>query len=268
MSKRNTTNTDKIKGVINLSTSEQHYVLERKYPCDALVQSIEQYWFVYWDLRDKPPHIQRNLPDPCVNLFFDQSGAKLLGPVTKSYSYKLSEQGHIVGIKFKPAGFRCFASPPMTCFANKYTDLDTVFSNWDSSLVTKMQSVNSLEEAVTVLEPFLIAQNNGIDDKTRLANEIIEYIKSPLNATQVKQVATHFKMSVRTLQRLFESHIGVSAKWIIRKYRLHDVLDHAENNELDWLTLSLALGYTDQSHFIKDFKELIGVTPRNYRPRK
>jgi len=57
----------------------------------------------------------------------------------------------------------------------------------------------------------------------------------------------------------------VSAKWVINRYRMHDALTSVEANEnIDWAKLALQLGYYDQAHFIKDFKSLIGKTPKNY----
>jgi len=40
------------------------------------------------------------------------------------------------------------------------------------------------------------------------------------------------------------------------------VIDSAQSP--DWAKLALELGYYDQAHFIKDFKNIMGVTPKEH----
>jgi len=78
-----------------------------------------------------------------------------------------------------------------------------------------------------------------------------------------------FKLSKRTLQRLFQQYVGVSPKWVIKRYRLHEAVERlAAGNEVDWTRLDLDLEYFDQAHFIKDFKAIIGKTPSEYTKQK
>jgi AraC-like DNA-binding protein len=253
-----------IKGVLHLSSSEQHYQLSRAIPCSKLKDIVEQYWFVSWDLRQQPPHVQKNLPDPCVNLFFDEQGAKLLGAVSKVYTYKMQGVGHVFGIKFMPSGFCSYTKKPMSSFAEQYSEPKTVFQYWGDDVLDDIKLKTSLSDAIAVAEPLLLANITPATEKQQLTNAIVSFIKQSPHVTHVNQIAAHFEINVRALQRLFERYVGLSPKWVIRKYRLHEVLDNAENNKQDWLATSMALGYTDQAHFIKDFKDIIGVTPSSY----
>jgi AraC-like DNA-binding protein len=72
-------------------------------------------------------------------------------------------------------------------------------------------------------------------------------------------------MSVRGVQRLFSQYVGVSPKWVIRRYRLHELLERIHSGQaLDWAQLALDLGYFDQAHLINDFKTITGYTPTEY----
>ena len=69
----------------------------------------------------------------------------------------------------------------------------------------------------------------------------------------------------RSLQRTFNKYVGVSPKWVIRRYRLQEAAEalacgHAESMR----DLALRLGYFDQAHFIRDFKAVVGKTPHAY----
>jgi AraC-like DNA-binding protein len=75
-------------------------------------------------------------------------------------------------------------------------------------------------------------------------------------------------MGKRTLQRLFSQYVGVSPKWVIKRYRLHEAADQLGAGEVvDWAKLAVDLGYFDQAHFIKDFKTIVGQTPAEYAKR-
>ena len=69
-------------------------------------------------------------------------------------------------------------------------------------------------------------------------------------------------MSLRSLQRLFSCYVGVSPKWVIMRYRIHDAVEQiAAGQPSDWSRLAQDLRYCDQTHFIKDFKALVGKSP-------
>ena len=93
---------------------------------------------------------------------------------------------------------------------------------------------------------------------------MLEEIKHNEDINTVEQLASGFHCSVRTLQRSFQQYVGLSPKWLIRKYRLHQALTLLEDNEVTTTDLAARLEYTDQSHFIRDFKDMLGLTPHNY----
>jgi AraC-like DNA-binding protein len=60
--------------------------------------------------------------------------------------------------------------------------------------------------------------------------------------------------------------VGVSPKWIIRRYRLHEAADRLANGgAADLAELAAALGYYDQAHLTRDFTALVGKSPAEYR---
>ena len=57
-----------------------------------------------------------------------------------------------------------------------------------------------------------------------------------------------FGIGKRHLQRLFNRYVGVSPKWVIQRYRLHEVLEQIKRDEtVDWAELAQDLGYFDQA---------------------
>lgn len=70
----------------------------------------------------------------------------------------------------------------------------------------------------------------------------------------------------RALQRLFSDYVGVSPKWVIRRLRLHQAAFRLASAEaFDLARLAQELGYFDQAHFTRDFTNLVGRPPAQYR---
>jgi AraC-like DNA-binding protein len=82
---------------------------------------------------------------------------------------------------------------------------------------------------------------------------------------RVEDVVERFGIAPRTLQRLFARYVGVSPKWVLRRYRLHEAAARlAAEQDRTWAEVAAELGYFDQSHFIRDFTAAIGLTPVAY----
>jgi hypothetical protein len=74
-----------------------------------------------------------------------------------------------------------------------------------------------------------------------------------------------FNATERTLQRLFQRYVGASPRWVIKRYRAYEALDHLHDaRPLQLAALAQHLGYFDQAHFANDFKSYIGRAPSEY----
>ena len=103
------------------------------------------------------------------------------------------------------------------------------------------------------------------DPNSDLAASIVETIEADRTLVRVNQLVDRWNTSKRSLQRLFEDYVGVGPKWVINRYRMHEVLEHVHSGAaVDWPELALSLGYFDQSHFIRDFRALVGCSPMQY----
>jgi AraC-like DNA-binding protein len=95
---------------------------------------------------------------------------------------------------------------------------------------------------------------------------IVRIAEEAPGLTQVEELAASAGIGVRALQQLFSDYVGVSPKWVLRRYRLHEAADRLANGEeIDLSELALGLGYFDQAHFTSDFHKLVGKPPAQYR---
>ncbi|WP_240903895.1 helix-turn-helix domain-containing protein [Chengkuizengella sediminis] len=144
-------------------------------------------------------------------------------------------------------------------------DVQNVFTIDSQTLEKAVLSLHDEEKMVAYLENMIREKLPEKDENVTFINEIINVIIEDQEITKVDHVCEQIQINKRKLQRMFQQYVGVSPKWVIKLYRLQnaaEMIDHNSNH--DWLKLSMDLGYYDQSHFIKDFKNIIGKTPDEY----
>jgi AraC-like DNA-binding protein len=82
----------------------------------------------------------------------------------------------------------------------------------------------------------------------------------------VRAMAARTGYSVRTIQRIFDHDVGLAPKTLIRIARMQRALRIARlSPTLSWTAIGARAGYFDQSHLIRDFRELVGCVPSEFR---
>src|SRR5262249_19878110 len=122
--------------------------------------------------------------------------------------------------------------------------------------------------ALAAFEKWLAARDPRPAEGAALVDEAVSLAAGQPDLTRVDKPAAGLGVTLRTLQRRFDRHVGVSPKWVLRRCRIQDALDRIEAGDaVDWADLAVQLGYADQSHFVNSFTALVGVPPEEYRKR-
>ncbi|MBK1897770.1 helix-turn-helix domain-containing protein [Chryseobacterium paridis] len=97
----------------------------------------------------------------------------------------------------------------------------------------------------------------------RRINELLhESFTEKLNLTQLAQILDIHPMHLsRDFHKYFQCNLGE----YIRKLKVNKSLDFLHNNNESLTDIALECGFSDQSHFIRCFRENIGITPLKYR---
>jgi len=259
---------DKPKGILHSTAREQSFQHARHFPSDDLQPFIEHFWMVGWDLRGQPPHLAETLPYPSVHIVIEKDRAEVTGVVTGKFTRLLEGQGRVFGIKFKPGAFYPFWKTPVSQLSDKTLPVQEVFGSAGKTLVQAIRAEDEEAKRIAIAEEFLRARKPEPDENVALINRIIDRIIADREILQVEDIAHLFGLNKRTLQRIFSQYVGVSPKWVIKRYRLHEAADQLASGEVvDWPKIALELGYFDQAHFIKDFKMIVGSSPAEYVKR-
>lgn len=84
----------------------------------------------------------------------------------------------------------------------------------------------------------------------------------------VSRVAEHLGVSIRSLQRRFRAATGLSPKQFARLRRFrHATLELIRDRNRGWAEVAFESGYADQSHLVREFSQLIGLTAEQLRQK-
>ncbi|MEV7230498.1 AraC family transcriptional regulator [Polymorphospora sp. NPDC051019] len=241
--------------------------LDRAPASADLAGLVERHWLVRWDLPEDREGSVSLLPHPCVNLFATGGPVAVAGVGDTVFTYRYRGRGHVFGVKFRPGGFAPFLAGPVARLTGQTRPLAELWGAADAArLAHELAAAGpDLDTLTAIAERHLRARRPAPDPEVERVGRIVRTLLHDRSVVRVDEVATRFGLSSRSLQRLFQRHVGVSPKWILRRYRLHEAAARlAEDGPANWSEVAADLGYFDQSHFIRDFSAAVGMTPAAY----
>ncbi|MDM5280357.1 helix-turn-helix domain-containing protein [Paenibacillus silvae] len=252
-------------GILHLDQGQLQYQLTRLLPADQLKPFVRHYWMVSWNLEGSESYPQHVVPNPCVNLVVERNKTFFFGPSDRKFTYSIHGKGHVFGVKFKPGGFYPFLQAPVSTLYGKPLEVSSLLGVSAASLEEVLLGDIPIEQKVKHMDQVLSACLPAEDREANLIHNIVQHIEQDRDILRVDELSTRFNLHTRKLQRLFSQYVGLSPKTVIQLYRLQNAAECIEQGlTCDLSQLSQDLGYHDQSHFIKDFKSVIGSTPEEY----
>jgi len=256
------------RGVLHTQPAAGQFRHARRSPAPELAHFIAHYWLVSWDLRNLEPHTAETLPHPNVHAIFEPSGSSVAGVHTAKFSRRLEGRSQAFGVKFLPGGFRSFLRAPVSSLANRTVPIREIFGPEIDPLEAILIASDDEATQMAAANSFFSAHVHAPDDSVRLATDLVNLIFSDPTVRTVDDLAARAGLGKRSLQRLFSEYAGVSPKWVIRRYRLHELVERINSGvQPDYAQLALELGYYDQAHLINDFRSIVGYSPTQYQPR-
>ncbi|MFE6050857.1 DUF6597 domain-containing transcriptional factor [Kitasatospora sp. NPDC056446] len=252
------------RGVLHPARAAELISVERIAPDPAVARFVEYYWLVRWDLHGLPPYEQKVLAHPNVHLVFEAPRARVYGVDRSLFVRRLEGAGHVLGVRFRPGAFRPFAGRRVSDLADRSVPAAEYFGpaadRFNSVLLHGGQG-----DPGALADGFLLPRLPAPDPVADEVAAMVERVTGRPDLRRVDDLAGEFGLSVRRLQRLFAEYVGASPKWVLRRARLHEAAERAvSGGESDLAALAVELGYSDQSHFTRDFTAAVGVPPARY----
>lgn len=185
----------------------------------------------------------------------------LTGIYLNHYNFKASGVQDEICIDFTPAGYHCFFRFPPKTFMLNDNILTEAFGKDANGYFEKVFDEPSLVARGTLIERFL--ENHLRPIALRGLDEALLLVHQRHGKIDVMELSSSLKWSEKKLYRHFMHYLDISPKEYCRVTRFRyalNLLDHTCDN---FAAKAYELGFSDQSHFIREIKFFTGNTPRN-----
>ncbi|NOS93460.1 MAG: helix-turn-helix transcriptional regulator [Cyclobacteriaceae bacterium] len=169
------------------------------------------------------------------------------------------------GISFHPHALHVFFGVEAHELVNTVPEIQ-LFCR--SDIQSKLALAKSHHERVIISSKYLADKISTFNRIDPLVTQII-HSQAIDESANVWGVAHNLKISERSLERKFKIAIGVTPKKLQRIARFEKALQLLTQTRYSQLTeLAHHLNYSDQSHFINDFRQFSGITPYEFVKNK
>ncbi|GAA4766480.1 helix-turn-helix domain-containing protein [Actinomycetospora chibensis] len=226
-------------------------------PDAELAPWVERLWTASWEYAE--PYAQKIVPLPQVHVsLIDEGPPRVVGPRSRHMVRELAGRGSVVGAAFRPGVFGALADGPVSALVDREVEVAEV-----PALAGEPVLAGAMADWLRAHLPA-----DGPGPAAREARELVARVAADPMIARVDRLAAAAGLGMRSLQRLFSEHVGLGPKWVIRRYRLQEVVDRLETGtRVDWAGLAAELGYADQAHLSRDFADLFGEPPTWYARR-
>lgn len=143
--------------------------------------------------------------------------------------------------------------------------LEKLFGKDGKEIGQNILNANSTSERINLIETFLLNRLKDTTTIDQIVKSTVETILTANGQLSVDELSRQNKINTRQLVRKFSSTIGLSPKQLSKTIRLQTTLKTLLTKNITNLTkLAYENEYYDQAHFIKDFKEFTGLTPKEF----
>jgi AraC-like DNA-binding protein len=266
------------RGIVHRGASGDLFDLVRSDVGPNLQPFAQHLWEVRWDRRDGPPRTSRTIPFPSVNLTVEDGtpgevrhghpmpAALVHGVVTRTFRIELSGAGWALGVKFRPGGWSAWSGLDADRLTDRVVPAAPVLDPLGlRRLADAVLAAAGSEERHAVLRGLLERHAPEPDPDYLRLRGLIDRMRDDAALVRVDQLPELVGWSPRTLQRHFRRTVGVSAKWVLARFRLQEAAVELERDpDVNLAELSARLGWHDQAHFTNDFRTMLGTTPARY----
>lgn len=249
-------------------------------PNKDLQDFVKCYWILEFP-REGTPQMNTIIPDGTMKLIFHygdlywhhpengnsflQPRCFLIGQLTRPYVVEPAGDTGTFVVRFHPDGFLPFATIPIKEMENTPVSLERLYGKEGQELEQNILNAKTTAERISIIEAFLFKRLTDLNTIDKIVKSVVETILSANGQISISELSRKNHIHRRQLVRKFSSSIGLSPKQLSKTIRLQATLKSLLVNKASKLTdLAYENEYYDQSHFIKDFREFTGFSPKEF----
>lgn len=185
--------------------------------------------------------------------------------IQKNYiSISTPQHSEMLVIQLKPFGAFPYLHIPIHEITDKIVSGEKIFGDSIFELRGHIISTKRSEDKMALAEEWLVQRMD--EDKipsAELLDVMANLEKEPV--TNLKNIIDSYPYTQKHLIEQFKKYVGVNPKYYQRILRFNEILAQLnQHKKISWTQVAYHCGYTDQSHFIKEFKHFSGFNPMTY----
>ena len=167
-------------------------------------------------------------------------------------------------IQFKAFGAHPFLHLPMYQVADKVVSGGDILNGDLLDLREDLITATSSAEKFAVADAWLKSRYKEKLAAPKSIVDVVELLQEQ-PASKLKEIIYSYSGTQKHLISQFKKFIGITPKHYQRVLRFNDVFIQIQNDQfLSWSDIAHRCGYSDQSHFIREFKNFSGFNPESY----
>lgn len=248
--------------------------IKYSHPLNFTVSYIKFYWQIDTGVTAPRPLRQLVLPSLHIDLIFILQGSLSVNGIHVKQAFaspvllkwkeiELEPYTALFGIRFNPIAFFQLADLELHELKQSPNFLKQVFSDRKYyDLNTRVIEEETFEARVKTLDSHF---SNSFSQVGKVNTSLFYTLKCISNNPKLKveDIASTIGYSERWMQKKYKREIGISPCKAIQILRFNRAMAILANNSVQRLSeVSYLAGYSDQSHFIRDFKKFSSHTPK------
>lgn len=201
-------------------------------------------------------------------------GQKISDPVfldgTNTISRAMGFFGRVdmLGIRFREGLALPFLGIPLIELRNEINLLDALNRHNLLSLHAQIQEATTLSARICLLNNWLLSCLQPGKPQNALVPASLRLLQKSNGRFSISELAREFAISQRQMERLYRIQVGMSPKHYAQVLRV-DIARRflKQTNGKSAAEIAAELGYYDQSHLIREFISVIGISPHTYSQR-
>ncbi|MAU70766.1 MAG: AraC family transcriptional regulator [Pseudozobellia sp.] len=239
-------------------------------------EPLRRYIRYFWTLEDGGPNFSERtfkiMSDGLPGLIFQANKKSFLteknqelpqlflyGQTTRHTVHKAMENFHNIGVYFQPTALKSLFGIDAYELKDKHIDIIGLMG---TNITEQLLNAATPQQRIKILSTFF---NKQAEQRKTENKKVVFAIKQLQMGISLPTVQNELNITERSLERYFKQYVGISPKLYARINRFQTALETLRKSNFDSLTdIAYQNNYFDQSHFIRDFKEFAGTTPKHF----
>ena len=248
-------------------------------PTSKLASWVKVFWFLQGTGLGKTFSKQYILPDGCATIVIVLKGKMILEsysncelkqgiyvipPTLEAHHDLTSDDIYLIDIQLLPGVFYQLFKLPINVLENKIYSFKDLSIDFDNTLLERI--IKSADNKVFIINELnnffsMLFSKKDFQTTPYLSNLVNLYKDGNL-----EQFYFNETLSPRQVQRKTKLLTGLTPKTISKISRFYNVLENMKSykNGMTFIDIVQNNNYSDQSHFIKDFKSFSKISPKDF----